>query len=229
MVGPRRCWRPRVVAILTTVFLSDSTTTLCAAEAAATTGDLNKWYMLVNGNSGKAVATQGASTTDGGQVVEYADGGGRNQQGQRVAVADIGDGSGALPSAFRWGSSGVRDVPKPGARRNAVSVNDSSAVRHNVRWLICATASSSSGEGLVTHTFADWPQSAAAPHTCLDPDIGQGELVRVGNGQNSTINALQPAVRPPGPGPELRRRLPAAPVWHGPALPDQLDLLRSHP
>jgi lysophospholipase L1-like esterase len=48
--------------------------------------DTSAWYALVNRNSGKAVEVQGASTADGGNIVQYADWNGSNQQWQLVRV-----------------------------------------------------------------------------------------------------------------------------------------------
>ena len=48
--------------------------------------DTNAWYVLVNRNSGKAIEVQGASTVDGGNVVQYSDWNGTNQQWQLAKV-----------------------------------------------------------------------------------------------------------------------------------------------
>ncbi|HEV2782836.1 MAG TPA: non-reducing end alpha-L-arabinofuranosidase family hydrolase [Actinophytocola sp.] len=122
---------------------------------------------LINRNSGKAVEVQGASTADGARVVQFADGGGANQQWRLVPLGDAP--GGALPSTFRWSSSGVLAGPKPDAQHpNALAVKDFSVTRHNNQWLIYATTASPSGWGLVFYSFADWPQAASATHTYLD-------------------------------------------------------------
>ncbi|MFI2619570.1 non-reducing end alpha-L-arabinofuranosidase family hydrolase [Streptomyces sp. NPDC018584] len=122
---------------------------------------------LINRNSGKAVEVQGASTTDGAKVVQYTDWGGTNQQWRLVRV---GSGSGgALPSTFRWSSSGVLAGPKPDAQHpQALAIKDFSVVRHNNQWLTYATTASPAGWGLVQFNFDDWSKAASAPHTYLD-------------------------------------------------------------
>ena len=44
------------------------------------------YVRLINRNSNKALEVQGASTADGGNVVQYADWGGTNQQWQLVRI-----------------------------------------------------------------------------------------------------------------------------------------------
>lgn len=126
------------------------------------------YVRLINRNSGKAVEVQGGSTADGGRVVQYADHGGTNQQWQLVPVTG-GNPGGALPSSFRWSSSGVLAGPKPDAQHSgALAVKDFSVVRYNNQWLVYATTASPSGWGLVNYNFSDWSQAASAPHTYLD-------------------------------------------------------------
>ncbi|MFF8394916.1 non-reducing end alpha-L-arabinofuranosidase family hydrolase [Streptomyces sp. NPDC016172] len=121
---------------------------------------------LLNRNSGKAVEVQNASTADGAKVVQFTDWGGANQQWQLVRVDS---GSGALPSTFRWSSSGVLAGPKPDAQHpDALAIKDFSVVRHNNQWLTFATTASPSGWGLVQFNFGDWSQAASAPQTYLD-------------------------------------------------------------
>ncbi|MFF5523211.1 non-reducing end alpha-L-arabinofuranosidase family hydrolase [Streptomyces coeruleorubidus] len=126
------------------------------------------YVRLINRNSGKAVEVQNASTADGAKVVQYTDWGGANQQWQLVRV-DSGSG-GALPSTFRWSSSGVLAGPKPDAQHpDVVAIKDFSIVRHNNQWLTFATtAGPTSFWGLAQFNFGDWSQAASAPHTYLD-------------------------------------------------------------
>jgi hypothetical protein len=57
-----------------------------ANEASAATVDTSAWYVLVNRNSGKALDVYNLSTSDGGNVVQYDDWGGANQQWQLVRI-----------------------------------------------------------------------------------------------------------------------------------------------
>ncbi|MER5301796.1 non-reducing end alpha-L-arabinofuranosidase family hydrolase [Streptomyces lasiicapitis] len=124
------------------------------------------YVRLINHNSGKALEVQGASTADGAKVVQHSDRGGANQQWRLVRV---GSGSGALPSTFRWSSSGVLAGPKPDAQHpQALAIKDFSVVRHNNQWLTFATTAGPSGWGLVQFNFDDWSKAASAPHTYLD-------------------------------------------------------------
>lgn len=84
---------------------------------------------------------------------------------------------GALPSTFRWSSSGALAGPRPDASHNIVSIKDFSVVRFNDRWLIYATTANTAGAwSLETLSFADWPQAASAQQTFLDTAsaIGSG-------------------------------------------------------
>ncbi|MFE2473446.1 non-reducing end alpha-L-arabinofuranosidase family hydrolase [Streptomyces mirabilis] len=132
------------------------------------------YVRLINRNSGKAVEVENASTADGAKVVQYSDWGGANQQWQLVRV---GAGSGgALPSTFRWSSSGVLAGPKPDAQHpDAAAIKDFSIVRYNNQWLTFATTASPSGWGLVQFNFDDWSQAASASQTYLDTSpMGSG-------------------------------------------------------
>ncbi|MFD7487137.1 non-reducing end alpha-L-arabinofuranosidase family hydrolase [Streptomyces mirabilis] len=132
------------------------------------------YVRLINRNSGKAVEVENASTADGAKVVQYSDWGGANQQWQLVRV---GAGSGgALPSTFRWSSSGVLAGPKPDAQHpDAAAIKDFSIVRYNNQWLAFATTASPSGWGLVQFNFDDWSQAASASQTYLDTSpMGSG-------------------------------------------------------
>ncbi|UOB08337.1 RICIN domain-containing protein [Streptomyces sp. HP-A2021] len=122
---------------------------------------------LINRNSGKAVEVQNASTADGAKVVQFTDWGGANQQWRLVRVDS---GSGALPSTFRWSSSGVLAGPKPDAQHpDVAAIKDFSIVRYNNQWLTFATtAGPTSHWGLAQFSFSDWSQAASAPHTYLD-------------------------------------------------------------
>ncbi|MFJ8468987.1 non-reducing end alpha-L-arabinofuranosidase family hydrolase [Streptomyces swartbergensis] len=81
-----------------------------------------------------------------------------------------GSGGGALPSTFRWSSSGVLAGPKPDAQHpDVVAIKHFSIVRHSNQWLTFATtAGPTSYWGLAQFNFDDWSQAVSAPHTYLD-------------------------------------------------------------
>ncbi|MER6080716.1 non-reducing end alpha-L-arabinofuranosidase family hydrolase [Streptomyces sp. NPDC001833] len=125
------------------------------------------YVRLLNRNSGKAVEVDNASTADGAKVVQFTDWGGANQQWQLVRVSS--GGSGALPSTFRWSSSGVLAGPKPDAQHQTVAVKDFSVIRNNGQWVVFASAVGPNfGYGLEQFSFSDWSQASSAPQSYLD-------------------------------------------------------------
>ncbi|GAA2158871.1 non-reducing end alpha-L-arabinofuranosidase family hydrolase [Glycomyces rutgersensis] len=92
------------------------------------------YVRLINRNSNKAVEVQNAATNDGATVVQYSDWGGTNQQWQLVRV-DSGSGACALPSTYRWTSTGPLAQPQNGQ----VALKDFSAVRYNGQYLVYGT------------------------------------------------------------------------------------------
>jgi hypothetical protein len=84
--------------------------------------------------------------------------------------------SAALPTTFRWNSSGVLAGPRPdSAHSDALAIKDFSVVRFNNQWLVYATTARPAGWGLVQFAFNDWPQAASATQTYLDTSrIGSG-------------------------------------------------------
>lgn len=65
------------------------------------------YVRLISRHSNKALEVQGASTTDNANIVQYDDWGGTNQQWQLVKVGADTPGSCALPSTYRWTSTGA--------------------------------------------------------------------------------------------------------------------------
>src|SRR4051794_13165802 len=80
----RRHRRTGIIAVLAAALVGISVVAVNLAAASAATVDTNAWYILVNRNSGKAMDVQGASTSDGTGIQQYANGGGNNQQWQFV-------------------------------------------------------------------------------------------------------------------------------------------------
>ncbi|MEU9350718.1 RICIN domain-containing protein [Streptomyces griseoloalbus] len=69
-----------------------------APAEAATAVDTDAWYVLVHRGSGKAVEVRGASTADGGDVVQYTDRGGAHQQWQMIEPSSGGGECGSTPT-----------------------------------------------------------------------------------------------------------------------------------
>jgi endo-1,4-beta-xylanase len=83
--------------------------------------------------------------------------------------------TGALPSSFRWSSSGVLISPKSDATHNIAGIKDPSVVFYNGKWHVFASVANSSGYSMVYTSFTDWAQAGAAPHSYLDRSgIGTG-------------------------------------------------------
>ncbi|WP_410643483.1 non-reducing end alpha-L-arabinofuranosidase family hydrolase [Amycolatopsis sp. lyj-346] len=122
------------------------------------------YVRLINRNSGKAVEVQNAATNDGGNVVQYSDWGGTNQQWQLVRV-DAGTGTCALPSTYRWTSTGPLANPKPGW----VALKDFTNVVYNGKHIVYGTThdNGSSWGSMSFSPFTNWSDMATAGQNTL--------------------------------------------------------------
>ncbi|WP_258724194.1 non-reducing end alpha-L-arabinofuranosidase family hydrolase [Cellulomonas sp. NS3] len=81
----------------------------------------------------------------------------------------------ALPSSFRWSSTGAIISPERDASHDPVAIKDPSVVYAEGRWHLFASVVENGGYNLAYTSFADWSQASSAPHHYLDRSaIGAG-------------------------------------------------------
>ncbi|WP_406054649.1 non-reducing end alpha-L-arabinofuranosidase family hydrolase [Streptomyces sp. NBC_01077] len=123
-------------------------------------------------HSNKALEVQGASTADNANIVQYDDWGGSNQQWQLVMLGAGTPGQCALPSTYRWSSTGALAQPKSGW----ASLKDFTVAPYNGRHLVYATTHGAAGTGagwgsMNFGLFGNWSEMASAGQNTMSSSV----------------------------------------------------------
>ncbi|MFE4757696.1 non-reducing end alpha-L-arabinofuranosidase family hydrolase [Streptomyces mirabilis] len=126
--------------------------------------------LLFDRNGNKKPAYNAALTALGGTPTAASG----STTARRTAVRSAKSAA-ALPSTFKWSSSGALISPKPDATHNIAGIKDPTVVYFNGKYHVFASTANASGYNLVYLNFSDWSQAGSATHHYLDRTaIGSG-------------------------------------------------------
>ncbi|WP_371657892.1 non-reducing end alpha-L-arabinofuranosidase family hydrolase [Streptomyces sp. NBC_00280] len=122
--------------------------------------------LLFDRNGNKKAAYNAALTAMGGSAATVATQPASTRSGAQAA---------ALPSSFKWSSSGALIGPKPDSTHNIAALKDPTVVYYNGKYHVFASTASAAGYNLAYLSFTDWSQAGSATHHYLDRTaIGTG-------------------------------------------------------